>query len=913
MRTHTQAFEEELVKLGKQQKVLISYGNTTLSNDVINSVTYSFDTTLLKSIMTCLEIDSNVEIPKDTEINFKYGLLINGAYEYLDYGQFIVSEVEKQEDTISYKIVAFDKMIYAMQDYEPLEVEYPISNTDFFEELVGVLGYTLPQSYTLDNGDKLLPYDVFDGIGYTYRDVLDDIAEANGVNFIMNDDVIEIKRVEQGGGFIRNETLLLEETSEDVSNKTLTLSKTPATVSEETLEIDGEGTEIINEDYLKDINVNFGALFGPINSVVLSRSAEDNIYQKDDASIIQNGLFEIKITDNQILNNNDRGDYLPAIYNALHGLSFSLNDYKSIGICYLEPLENYSVKIGDNVYPCVLWNDEIDITQGLEENIYTEAPVQSQTDYKKATTTEHETSLIVDKAKKQIQSLITEVGDRTNKTTSITQDIDTIVSQVEVLADVTEEKQDNGALQFDDVNMSEPLYVQIKPIDRWISYLYPYSGLFPSSATYLESRIIRFENTKTEEIVDYELPCDLRFVDDTRPGGMGFVTDEFILDYENQICKKIERIGIDAGGEAYIYNQSQIREIDFDYPQILLTEGDYTISLLAHSQYYLKVKVNKVNDYTRQFATRVELSSTIEQTTNMINLELDEKVNNEDYTSAQILLKINEDESLTQIKADKISLEGKTIELTSDNISINSQYFQVDKNGRVTCQSLAVTGTESYINLNDAFVVDNLGNVKIYDEGWRGSQRSAQLLIQNEENSNMFTGIYSNYFEIIQTPREQETWGGPGYIEMNDNINGDYLYFHFGGGMGFYFGDVSGSIFYEPGGGLTADGYIYAANITSDKSLKKNIKDSKVKALDEIKKIKHREFDWKKDNKHEVLGYVAQELEEVDPNLTITHINREGEELHYLELKNIVALSTKAIQELAEEVEELKSGKANNN
>ena len=38
----------------------------------------------------------------------------------------------------------------------------------------------------------------------------------------------------------------------------------------------------------------------------------------------------------------------------------------------------------------------------------------------------------------------------------------------------------------------------------------------------------------------------------------------------------------------------------------MLTEGDYTVSVLGHTTYYFKVKINKVNDYTRQFATKVE-------------------------------------------------------------------------------------------------------------------------------------------------------------------------------------------------------------------------------------------------------------------------------------------------------------------
>ena len=656
MRTHTQAFKEELTKLGKQQKVLITYGTTTLTNDQINSVTYSFDTTLLKSIMTCLEIDSNVEIPIDTEINFQYGLLVNGDYEYLDFGNFIVREIEKQEDTRSYSIVAYDKMFYAMQDYEPLDVTYPITNVNFFKALCDKLEYEYQDNIAdlLANASKQITSDVFADIGFTYRDVLDDIAEANGVNFIMNDGTIEVKATETSleNGYVSGETLYLQETSLNVTNEILTLAETQSFVSDETL-ILGTG-EVITEEYLKDVNVNFGKMFGPINSIVLSRSTNDNIYKKDDSSIATNGLCEIKISDNQIMNGNDRGDYLQGIFDNLSGLTFCLNDYKSTGICYLEPLEDYGIKIGDTLYSCILMNDEINITQGLEENIYTDPPEQSQTDYTKASRTEHDTSLIIDKNNKQIQSLITEVGDRTNKTTSITQDIDTITSEVSVIADVTEEKQDNGALTFEDVNISEPLYIRLYALDSWISYLYP-SSTYPSSTLYPQQRTIRFENATTNEVFDYTLPCDLRFYEDAQHG-IDFTYDEFILDYENQVCKKIERIGINASG-AYVHSQE--REITYDYPSIVLSEGDYTISVLGHTRYYLKVRINKVTEYTKQFATRVDLSSKIEQTVDTINLELNEKVNNEDYTAAQILLKINNDESETQIKADKINLARK--------------------------------------------------------------------------------------------------------------------------------------------------------------------------------------------------------------------------------------------------------------
>ena len=59
-------------------------------------------------------------------------------------------------------------------------------------------------------------------------------------------------------------------------------------------------------------------------------------------------------------------------------------------------------------------------------------------------------------------------------------------------------------------------------------------------------------------------------------------------------------------------------------------------------------------------------------------------------------------------------------------------------------------------------------------------------------------------------------------------------------------------------------------NVTSsDIRLKGNIKDSTVEALPFINKIKMRQFDWiEEDNRHQDIGFVADELEELDPNLS---------------------------------------------
>lgn len=158
--------------------------------------------------------------------------------------------------------------------------------------------------------------------------------------------------------------------------------------------------------------------YGPVNSVVLTRSAEsDNIYLQDENSIAQNGLCEIKIADNQIMNWNDRSDYLPDILEKLDGLEYYLNDFSSTGIAYLDLCDRYNIEVFENTYSCVMFNDELLVTQGLEENIYTDMPEETETDYTKADKTDRKINgayIIADKKNAEIKALVNNISSDLN-------------------------------------------------------------------------------------------------------------------------------------------------------------------------------------------------------------------------------------------------------------------------------------------------------------------------------------------------------------------------------------------------------------------------------------------------------------------------------------------------------------------
>ena len=219
MKAHSNEFKEEIKMLGKQQDVRITYminnEQITLGSEDINSATPNYEASLLKSVMKVLDLDSNTDIPLGTEIKFEYGLLVNGVYEYLNYGNYIVYSSEKQEDTLSYNIKCYDKLLYSMKDYEALNVTYPITIYEYLKKLCEKIGLTMKEA-NFANMSRQLPSDLFNGLGYTYRDVLDQIAETTGGCICLTlDDKMEVRYI--------NET-----------------------------------ADTIDEEYINDTNVNFG-------------------------------------------------------------------------------------------------------------------------------------------------------------------------------------------------------------------------------------------------------------------------------------------------------------------------------------------------------------------------------------------------------------------------------------------------------------------------------------------------------------------------------------------------------------------------------------------------------------------------------------------------------------------------------
>ena len=208
MKTHTNNYKTEIKKFGRQLDSKITYTldgvAIELGKEQLNSVTPHYEGGILKSVMKQLDIDSNVEIPEGTIINYKFGVLVNNAYEYVDYGNYVVYKVEKQEDTYSYKITCYDKMLYSMVDYEALSITYPITIKNYLSAICTKLGLTLANDDFINN-DKTIQSELYldsegNSLDYTFRDVLDEIAGATGSTICINkDDKLEVRYITNAG------------------------------------------------------------------------------------------------------------------------------------------------------------------------------------------------------------------------------------------------------------------------------------------------------------------------------------------------------------------------------------------------------------------------------------------------------------------------------------------------------------------------------------------------------------------------------------------------------------------------------------------------------------------------------------------------------------------------------------------
>lgn len=446
MKNVTDNFKTDIKTYGRQFDFKIKINNIDGDTDNFNYIKPSFNADIFKTIMHKLELDSKNDISKNSKINIETGVKVNEqSYEYIGYNTYIVTEPsERQEDTSSYIIKAYDKMVESMIDYD-LELTEKIKLRPYLIKICQRLGWdTKNIPTTFINSEKLIDPTLHIGIGYTFRDALDEIATLS-CSFLL---------------FINDELYMIYSI---------------------------ETNENIDESYLDEDNIIIGEKYF-INSLVFSRAEEsDNIYRKDDESIETNGLHEYRISDNQLLSTNDRDLYIDEMFNYLKTFEFYVFDVKTKGILFLEACDKFNFALNGKTYPTILLNDETVFEDGLTEDIYTDKPEETETDYKYADITDKKINkayILVDKQNQKITQLTQEQSEYENKLTTIEQDVDSIKQNVGDIIDYKREIDSVTEVYLTDAGEMDILKLEVKGNKTYESNLFPSDNLFPSEDLY---------------------------------------------------------------------------------------------------------------------------------------------------------------------------------------------------------------------------------------------------------------------------------------------------------------------------------------------------------------------------------------------------------------------------------------------
>lgn len=593
------------------------------------------------------DINNNLDF-EGKEITVYRGLDVNGTTEWIPQGIFIPT-ADKITTNISTKTISFNNIQDKSQSFDD-KYESNLNWTtgkhtglEIVQDICNTLGITLETtSFNWSNYNFKQPNF---STNITFREVINRIAEIGG----------SIAYISRTGGLV-------------IKTKTST------------------GHSIARKRYGK---LSKEKQFGEINVVVLGRDGVDDdiVYP----STLPSNVVEWKIFDNPFVDLY-REEMIETVASYVIGQSiipFTLTDF--VDGFYLDLNDTIQVTDkNDNTFNATLLNYES--TSRIKSTVGTETQNNTTTDYNLAGSNKESIRTVksqVDHINGEITHIVEEIGDRSEKSTSITQDIDSIVQQVSQIETLTSDLTQNSSLTIEDAFEGEIVKFSISGN---MSLLYPSDDLYPSNDLYpLDSYLIIQYKDETQDKI--HLPLNyLRYLNAT-------AYDEFVV--ENGQAKIIRRVGENEDGSFYALT-TEVEEDKGDLV-IELKEGYNKLWLESFFDLPLKYSARYVaqNDYTSLFATKVEMHSEISQTASEINLEVSKKVDENEVIAA-----INLTSESATIQANKISLEGYT--------TIN-EGFSVDEEGNMIAKNGIFTG--GLITLNDnSELVSQSGNFKISNE-----------------------------------------------------------------------------------------------------------------------------------------------------------------------------------------------------
>lgn len=318
----------EFLQTEAEDFLVTESAEVVVDNGGIQNVSIYWNTDIFKSVCKMLNLETSNQIAKGTELNIKVGLLVDGDYEYVDYGKFYTTEDSAyQLATGTYTTTAYDKMIR----FNIKAIDNPLTfvegTTYTLKQYLEMICNKCGVSYSFDftnvaNATK----QVIDGDPYkdnkdvTYRDIIDDIAECLGTNFIINAD-------------------------NKITNK----------------ELDLTSNITLDADILKDTNVYIGEKKNAIDGLQIYDGSTMINYVGDD-----NSIFKIK--SNNIMSAHSQ-ELMENTLDMIEGFEYYAYQLETFGIFALEPFDCFTVEYNNTNYLLCSFHNDLQITSGVSEEI----------------------------------------------------------------------------------------------------------------------------------------------------------------------------------------------------------------------------------------------------------------------------------------------------------------------------------------------------------------------------------------------------------------------------------------------------------------------------------------------------------------------------------------------------------------
>lgn len=223
---------------------------------------------------------------------------VNDTWEEANLGLFYVEESTADFEKKTTKIKGYDLMgKLAKTPYNSGTIQFPCTVKELINQLAGRFDFTVDTNLdNLPNITYQIPEDLYAKISNcTYRDILGEIAGATATIAVFN-------------------------------GKTLSFRDSKKKPDED---------EIWTYDNLKTLK--YKPKYGPVNSLVLARTPqEDNVAVADNASVANNGRTEVKLANNEILDD-DRRKLITPIFNSVKDFSHHPFEAETTGFGWYKP------------------------------------------------------------------------------------------------------------------------------------------------------------------------------------------------------------------------------------------------------------------------------------------------------------------------------------------------------------------------------------------------------------------------------------------------------------------------------------------------------------------------------------------------------------------------------------------------